>query len=67
MVGIVLGTVGALAMTRTLRAILYQVADRDPAALGSAALLLLVAAALSCAGPAVRAAQVDPMVILRDE
>jgi putative ABC transport system permease protein len=67
MVGIVLGTVGALAMTRSLRAILYQVADRDPAVLSSAALLLFVAAALSCAVPAVRAAQVDPMVILRDE
>jgi predicted permease len=67
MVGIVLGTAGALAMTRSLRAILYQVADRDPAVLGSAALLLFVAAALSCAVPAVRAAQVDPMVILRDE
>jgi len=50
-----------------LRTVLYRVAEHDPAMLTSAALVLMLSAALACGIPAARAARVDPMTILRDE
>jgi predicted permease len=66
-VGIVAGLAGALAVTRSLRSVLYQVEARDPAVLVAVASVLTGAALLACLVPAVRAARVDPMTILRDE
>jgi predicted permease len=66
-IGIVLGTAGALVMTKTLRALLFQVDPYDPAVLAGAVGLLGVVAALACAIPAVRAARIDPALVLRDE
>jgi putative ABC transport system permease protein len=66
-IGIAFGIVGALAAMGSLRTVLYQVAEHDPRVLVSAAVGLLASAVLSCAVPAMRAARVDPMIILRDE
>lgn len=65
--GVVLGTVGALALTRFMRGILYGVAPTDPATFALVACALLVAAALASWLPARRAARVDPSVALRAE
>jgi putative ABC transport system permease protein len=65
--GIVLGTGGALAASRSLSALLYHVDPGDPGVLIGMATLLVAAAALACAVPALRAAQIDPATILRDE
>jgi putative ABC transport system permease protein len=65
--GIVLGTAGSVAATRTLSALLYHVNPRDPAVLGGAAALLGMAALVACAWPAVRAVRVDPATLLREE
>jgi predicted permease len=66
-VGIVLGLVSALALTRLLRAMLFGVTAHDPAAYGVNVALLLVVAALACALPALRASRLDPMKTLRTD
>jgi len=64
-VGIVVGTVGALALTRLLAGMLYDVSPTDPVAFGGVALLLLIIAMLASFIPARRASKVDPMNVLR--
>jgi len=65
--GIAVGLVGALALTRVMKAMLYGVDASDPVIYaGSAAALLAIAMAAAVA-PALRAAWVDPMVSLREE
>ena len=65
--GIVLGAVGAVAVTRSLSALLYQVDPRDPTILGAGAALLATTALIACAWPAIRAVRVDPSTLLREE
>jgi predicted permease len=65
--GIILGTAGAVALTRSLSTILYQVDPRDPAILGAGAAVLAATAVIACAWPAVRAVRVDPSTLLREE
>jgi putative ABC transport system permease protein len=65
--GIAIGTACALALTRSLSALLYHVDPRDPGVLTSVAALLAIAALVACAVPAARAAAIDPAMILRDE
>jgi putative ABC transport system permease protein len=67
LVGAALGLAGALALTRLLAGLLYEVTATDPLALGSVALLLLVAALLACLIPAWRATRIDPLVALKCE
>jgi predicted permease len=66
-VGVVLGTVGALLLTRFLSSMLYGVGANDPTTLLSVATLLIGVAALACYIPARRAMRVDPMVALKYE
>jgi predicted permease len=65
--GTVLGLIGALALTRYLGSMLYQVSATDPVVLGSAAAVLAVIAVAAAFVPARRATNVDPMVALREE
>jgi len=66
-VGLVLGLVAALGVTRVLAGQLYGVAPNDLVTLSGASLSLAVASLLACYLPARRAARVDPMVALRCE
>jgi predicted permease len=63
--GVGIGLVGALATTRLLRGLLYDVSPTDPLALGGTCLTLLLIAALSSWIPARRAAAIDPLEALR--
>ena len=64
-VGLVLGGVAALALSNTVRALLFDTEPTDiPTFVGVAAVLALVAL-LACFLPARRASSVDPLVVLR--
>lgn len=63
--GLVLGLAGALALTRFVKAQLYGVTPNDPWVLAAAALSLALVALLAGWLPARRAAQTDPLHVLR--
>ncbi len=66
-VGIGLGLVGALILTRILSTLLFGVGPTDPVTFSGVSLTLLGAMMLACYLPAHRAATVDPMESLRCE
>lgn len=67
LVGLAAGILGAAALSRLLRGILYEISPTDPATFLAAPALLLGAALLACVVPAIRAARTDPMAVLREE
>jgi ABC-type antimicrobial peptide transport system permease subunit len=66
-VGLVLGTLAALAVTRLLAGMLYGVAPRDPTTFAAAIAGTALAALAACWIPARRAARADPAATLRNE
>jgi putative ABC transport system permease protein len=66
-IGVGIGVVASLAMTRLLATFLFGVTPHDPATLASVILLFAVVATIACWIPARRASQVDPLVALRHE
>jgi putative ABC transport system permease protein len=66
-VGLTLGLLGAVSVSRVLSSLLYGVGAKDPLTYATAALLLGVVALLATYFPAFRAARVDPMAALRKE
>jgi ABC-type antimicrobial peptide transport system permease subunit len=67
LVGVVLGTAGALGAARWLGALVYGVSPRDPLSYGLAMVLLPAAALLGCWRPASRAAAADPAQTIREQ
>ncbi len=65
--GIAIGIGGALALTRLLRSMLFEIEPTDPATFLGVAIFLTIAALAACYIPARRAVKVDPMVALRHE
>jgi putative ABC transport system permease protein len=66
-VGIAIGVVTALAVTRTMASFLYGVQPADLWTFSAVCALLLGVALLACYLPARRATRVDPLVALRHE
>jgi ABC-type antimicrobial peptide transport system permease subunit len=66
-VGLALGMILALSLTRLMSGLLFAVRASDPLALGGAALLLTTAAFFAILIPARRATRVSPTVALRYE
>ncbi|HLI84656.1 MAG TPA: ABC transporter permease [Bryobacteraceae bacterium] len=65
--GLVLGLAGALALTRLLSSLLFQVAPTDPLTLAAVSALLAAVALLAGLIPALRASRLHPMTALRAE
>ncbi|MEP6779775.1 MAG: FtsX-like permease family protein, partial [Gemmatimonadaceae bacterium] len=63
--GIVIGGIGALALTRLLKGLVFGVSTTDPIAFVAVTLLLATVALIASWLPALRAARVDPMDALR--
>ena len=65
LVGVALGLIAALAVTRLMQTLLFGVGATDPLTFGAIALLMLFVALLACWIPARRATKVDPLVALK--
>ncbi len=65
-VGAVVGLALAVLLGRLVTTMLFGVTPLDPTTFGAVGLILFVTAALSIAGPAWRAAHIDPAEVLRD-
>jgi len=65
--GLVVGVLTSLALTKTAESLLYELKPNDPLTIIGATLLLAAVALMAGYLPARRAARVDPMVALRDE
>ena len=63
--GVIVGATIALAGTRLLGYLLYNVSPRDPLAFGSAFAVMIIAALAACFMPAMRATRTDPVRALR--
>ena len=66
-IGVVLGIVGALALSRYMATMLFGVTRFDATSYAVTAAVLLAISALACYVPARRAMRVDPLVALRTE
>ena len=67
LLGIALGLAGAIALTRVMVSLLFEVEPTDPPTLIGVALLLAAVALLACYIPARRALSIHPMTALRCE
>jgi len=67
LIGIGVGLLGAIALARGLRGLLFEVSPADPATLTAVVTLLSAVAIVACYLPARRAANTNPLVALRRE
>lgn len=66
-IGAVAGMTLAAAGTRLIESMLFQTGGRDPVTVIGVTLALVVLVVAGCAGPALKAARLDPMTTLRAE
>ena len=64
-IGLTIGVVGALLLTRLMHSLLFGVSPNDPATLGGVALVMALVGITACWIPALRAARIDPGIALR--
>jgi predicted permease len=65
--GVLAGLAGALALSRAIGSLLFELSPTDPLTLGSMAVLLGLVALVASYLPARRATRVDPLIALRSE
>jgi predicted permease len=65
--GLLIGLVGAFALTRVMESLLFGVSATDPLTFAAVATLLVAVSAAASLIPALRAARVDPVTALRTE
>lgn len=67
LIGLALGLIGAVALSRVIAGLLYGVSPKDPLTFAGVSIVLLAVALLACLVPARRATRVNPIVALRSE
>jgi putative ABC transport system permease protein len=67
LIGLCIGLIGALSLSRVMRSMLHGVSPTDPLTFTGVSIVLLGVALLACLIPARRATRVDPIVALRNE
>jgi len=67
LIGVAIGIVSALGLTRLMANQLFGVSAHDPLTFAGVAMLLIIVAIAACYLPAQRAMRVDPMIALRHE
>jgi ABC-type antimicrobial peptide transport system permease subunit len=67
LVGLLLGLVGAVAVTRLMQTLLFNVRPADPSTMVAVAVVIAGVALIACYVPARRATRVDPLTALRAE
>ncbi|HTS13830.1 MAG TPA: ABC transporter permease [Candidatus Limnocylindrales bacterium] len=67
LLGCIAGGILAAAFAQVLSGMLFGVSPRDPATLSGVIAIVLAVAAVACLVPAIRAARVEPMQVLRNE
>ncbi len=67
LIGVAIGLVGSLLVTRILSSQLYGISATDPFTFINVSVFLVVVSLLACYIPARRAAKVDPLIALRGE
>jgi ABC-type antimicrobial peptide transport system permease subunit len=65
--GVGIGIAGALALTQTIKSLLFEVSTTDPVIFAAIPLLLVMVALAACYIPARRSARIDPLKALRYE
>jgi predicted permease len=65
--GVAVGGVAAIILTRLMGNMLYKISPHDPLAFGSALVLITIASLAACFLPAWRATRVDPVQALREQ
>jgi putative ABC transport system permease protein len=66
-VGLILGLLGAAAVTRLMQTLLFNVRPADPTTMAAVAAVIVGVALIACYVPARRATRVDPLIALRAE
>jgi putative ABC transport system permease protein len=67
LLGILLGLLVSLALTRVLASQLYGISSTDPVTFTAISVLLMLVAMIACYIPALRATKLDPLIALRYE
>jgi ABC-type antimicrobial peptide transport system permease subunit len=65
--GLLIGIAGTIALTRVMKNLLFEVSPLDPVAMALGCASMLMIGLLAAYFPAIRAARVDPVLVLRDE
>jgi ABC-type antimicrobial peptide transport system permease subunit len=65
--GVGIGLAGSLAVSRSIRSLLFEVGPGDPITLSAVSILLAGIGLFACFVPARRATQIDPVIALRSD
>jgi putative ABC transport system permease protein len=66
-IGLALGLAGALALSRVLQGVLFDVTPSDPITFAATTIILSLISIAACLLPAIRATRIDPLSALRTE